>query len=395
MEERGVSLHCVAQGVGDIAMRKVSSVILFCVFLVFSHAFAGEQPLEIKGIYYGSHMFGSKRIISAMEGLLDTTEINTVIIDKKDDHGKEFTGSEFKRFTQSLIDHRAFIMCRVVLLRDATYAEGAGKKFALKSKAKPENNWKDRKGFMYLDPVFEEVVDYYIGVTLRAIEHGCPFINFDYVRLPSPRDGNTRDTKYPPLPFPPEKYKQEFKVQAKIKRDVVKTFVERLVLGIRTKYPDVPLAASIFGYACYGSEPDVGQYLDDFVSRGLIIACMAYPSHYSCNDEAPDPNKIPEVIYRKTILKGRAYLAERGLSATFIPWIQGFDYPNINGCGLEELNGKMVGRPGKPGDKTLYASDPKHFRKQITALNKDGIYSWLVWPSVMAFENKNLYLKKP
>ncbi len=347
----------------------------FFLSLFFVSSVCAEE--HIKGIWYGSHVFGNKRIIRAAQELLRTTEINTIVIDKKDDHGAEIIGQRFQKLAQPFTSHGARIVCRIVTLKDNVWARKEGVRFSLVSKANPKNLWRDYKGNTYLDPLYEEVVEYHAQVSLRAIEDGCEMLNYDYIRLPSARDGKTSDTKYALAP----KGSSKDVVAANMaeKRRVMQFFTRRLISKVRNAYPHVSLAVSIFGYACYGREPGIGQYLEDFAELDIVISCMAYPSHYSCNDGAPDPNTIPYEIYKKTHEKARAYLAGFGLQATFIPWVQGFDFRNINGCG---------------GKKTFYVSNPPHFRKQIQACNDLGIQSWFVWPSKDAFLRKDLYLSK-
>lgn len=356
----------------------ISFVVIFCVlFPLKAHAENFDAGEPIKGMYYGAHMFGAPSIVNALEKLLQETEINAVIIDKKDDWGTERTGERFQKLVRPFKARGAHIVCRIVTLKDSIWARAGGYEFAVKSKASPGTLWRDRKGNAYLDPLYEEVADYNIQVSLRAIEDGCEMLNYDYIRLPSPRDGNTSDTKYPPprKGSSTEQWAENFAE----KRRVMQLFSRRLVAGVREAYPQVPLAVSIFGYACYGREPYVGQYLEDFAGLGFTISCMAYPSHYACGDEAPDPSAVPYKIYYKTHSKARAYLAQYGLEATFMPWLQGYDYGNIHGCG---------------GRRTKYANDPPHFRKQIQACNDLGIQSWFVWPSRAAFFRKDLYLPK-
>ena len=352
--------------------------MLWSIFFVLSATPRAHAQTPLRGMYYGSNMFGSARIIGALEELLRITEINAVIIDKKDDHGMEIAGERFSKLVRPFKDRGAHIVCRVVTLKDNTWLRGKGSAFALYSRSRPGTVWHDYKGNSYLDPASEEVAAHHVEVTLRAFADGCEMINYDYIRLPSARDGNVSDTKYP-LPSKGSSKEARAANMAE-KRRVMQLFTKRLVAGVREVEPTASLAVSIFGYACYGREPYVGQYLEDFAGLGFIISCMAYPSHYSCGDGAPDPNTIPYETYHKTHRKARAYLAEHGIAGVFMPWLQGFDYHNINRCG--------------GGKRTRYATDPPHFRKQIQACADLGIDSWFVWPSRAAFHEKGLFLPK-
>ncbi len=371
-------------------MMRFVCLVLFFIF-VFPNFLYAKEPM--KGIWYGSHVFGNARIIKAAQELLQYTELNTIVIDYKDDHGTVLNGERFRALAKPFKMYGARIICRVVTLKDNVWARTKGRAYALKSKTDSENLWRDYKGNTYLDPSYREVADYHAQISIRAIQDGCEMLNYDYIRLPSGRDGRTSDTRYgiPPKGSPRKKIDDDLYE----KRRVMQAFVNGFVADVRQVYPHTPLAVSIFGYACYGREPHIGQYLDDFARHGLVISCMAYPSHYSCNDGAPDPNTIPYEIYLKTHQKARVYLRQLGLDAVFMPWLQGFDFHNINGCGLGvSAKGNVVGISGKRGRRALYASNPINFRKQIAACNELGIHSWLIWPSKAAFENRSLYLSK-
>src|SRR3989338_1429604 len=383
------------EGGARLMKVKISAVVAAAFITLFGGAAAlANEP--VRGVYYGSNKFGDSGRIANLVELLKKTEINTIVIDKKDDNGIEVSRDYFKKLIAPFRASGAGIMCRIVALKDNVYAKsknGAG--LTLKSMSRQGRAWTDRRGSKYLDPALEGTSDYIIEVSLRAIRDGCDSLNFDYIRLPSPRDGNTRDTKYPPAP---KKRAGDPSHERNVeKRRVMNLFLGRMVTGIRKEYPDVPLAASVFGYACYGFEPGVGQYLDDFALYGFIISCMAYPTHYSCNDEAPDPSYVPYVIYRKTTMKARAYLNAKGFANTeFIMWLQGFNLPNINGCGLgKNKEGKTIGIKGKKGAIVEYEKDPKRFREQIRPLNDLGMDSWIVWHPSARYAPNLFKPKKP
>ncbi|OHA03144.1 MAG: hypothetical protein A3C16_01715 [Candidatus Sungbacteria bacterium RIFCSPHIGHO2_02_FULL_51_29] len=367
-----------------MSMRTMIAAILGVgAFLVCARFASADEPT--RGVYYGSNVFGRQTTTANITGLLRDTEVNTVIVDKKDDDGREIAGERFQTITEPFRKEGARIMCRIVTLKDNAYAKKEpGSALALKSISHPDRIWTDNKGNAYLDPALEGSAEYISDVSIRAIRDGCDSLNFDYIRLPSGVDGAMKDTKYSSL-----------LADHAAKRRVMQLFLSRMVTAIRKEYPRVPLAASVFGYACYGFEPGVGQYLDDFAALGFSISCMAYPTHYDCNDEAPDPSTAPYKIYHKTGRLAKKYLAEKGYPhAEFIMWLQGFNLMNINGCGLgTDKNGKTIGIRGKKSPIVDYDHDPVRFREQGRALDGIGIHSWLVWHPGARYQ-RNLFRPK-
>jgi len=138
---------------------------------------------------------------------------------------------------------------------------------------------------------------------------------------------------------------------------------------------------------------------EDFERRGFKTYGMFYASHYSCNEFGiPDPNTDPFTVIVRSVTEQLRHLRKNGVSPTVrvTAWIQGFDYPNIYGCGLDG-NGKGI--KGKKGIRTAYVSDPENFRRQIQALKtiissiefKDMLLteSWIVWHPAADYRKEN------
>lgn len=380
------------------------------LFFIFSGKVYAETS-QIQALYIGSNAIGAQKVIQNAVELLKHYELNAVVVDKKDDRGIEFTGEKFQKIIAPFRAVSAIIICRIVVFRDNTYAH-AHPATALKSrknskdKESPGELWTNKKGFdkktkhhrgdHFLDPAMEEASEHIIQVSLRAIDDGCRRLNFDYIRFPG--DGDLKDIVYPSGEW-----------TRSHKCEVMRGFLRKLVATIRARTHQAHLSADVFGYAALRGDPGIGQCLENFAELGIDTYAMAYPSHYDCNElGAPDPNKIPYAIYLNTLTNQLRYLKNHGAtSLKTLPWLQGFDYPNINGCGLvqDPKTGKMIGQKKKPGDWTKYATGRDNFREQIRAVN-DVFNSpefesmmnesgWIVWNPGGVYPTDNFEPKQP
>lgn len=362
-------------------MKSRVFAFLLCVILLSAASALAAEP--VKALYVGSNTIEVPSKIKQITELLRNYEVNAVVADKKDDNGFEFSGARFRKMIQPFRAANAFIICRIVVFKDNIYSRMHPDLY-IKSR---ENGgiWKNYSGAQSLDPAEPRVLQYILEVSLRAAADGCGELNYDYIRFPS--DGNLKDMVYP-----------SGEQTGRHKRETMRKFLHDLAAGIRAQYPNIPLSADVFGYAAFGREPGIGQYIEDFAAEGFGIYAMAYPSHYMCNEfGAADPNKIPYTVYAETLAHQLRYLKKHGYTKVNIrPWLQGFNYNggrNIYGCKavLDKKTKKIVGQRGKVGERTDYETDTARFREQIRALNdvrareefKDMNIpeSWIVWHS--------------
>jgi len=352
-------------------------------------AIAGDaSPAEpIRGLYVGKNAIDIRERAENAAFLIRNYEPNTVVVDKKDDRGIELTGEKFRIKTALFRLSGAYIICRIVTFKDTTYAARKPELY-VRSRKNPTLLWKTSREETeyFLDPSLEGTFAYIRDVTVRAINDGCDELNYDYIRFPS--DGNMKDLLYPSGEEMPRK-----------KREVMNRFLERLAAAIRARSPERAYSADLFGYAAMGRNPGIGQFPEDFERHGFKTYGMFYPSHYMCNEFGiPDPNTNPYVVVAESLTAQIRYLMRNNIppNGWVTAWIQGFDYPNIYGCGLDE-NGKGI--KGEKGIRTAYANDTKNFRDQIRALRvaisspefKDMRLkeSWIVWHPSADYRKEN------
>ncbi|MDQ0169742.1 putative glycoside hydrolase [Paenibacillus tundrae] len=281
-----------------------------------------DAPI-VKGIYVTAYSAGGARMKELLE-LIDNSELNSMVIDIKDDLGyityptenktllEMGTSQPFIRDIDALMKrlqkHDVYPIARVVVFKDTILAE---KNPELSFKNKDGSVWANSKGDSFVNPYSKEVWDYNVAIAKEAAKLGFKEIQFDYVRFPEGFENRADTLKYTKTD--------------KSRVDIVAEFVqyarkELAPLGVR-------VSVDIFGYAA--SVPAAEGIGQDFVkiSENVdVISPMVYPSHYSTGwYGVKDPDKDPY-----TTIKGSMEDTHKKLDPTeelkpiIRPWIQDF-----------------------------------------------------------------------
>lgn len=277
----------------------------------------------IKGIYVTAHSAGGSRMDSLLK-LLDETELNSMVIDIKDDNGyityptttpelleigtaKKFIGNIEQLMTR-LKTHDIYPIARIVVFKDTVLAV----KRPELSFLKPDGTiWKNGRGESFVNPYSQEVWDYNIALAKEAVKLGFKEIQFDYVRFPEGFE-NRADT----LTF----NKTELS-----RVDAVAGFVK--YAREQLEQYGVRVSVDIFGYAA--SVPAAEGIGQDFVKISNdvhVISPMIYPSHYSAGwFNLKTPDRSPYETIKGAIEDTHNKLKESGeLKPIIRPWIQDF-----------------------------------------------------------------------
>src|SRR3989344_9326066 len=217
-----------------------------------------NTPEEVKALYMTSWVAGNVKL---RKDLIDTTELNALVIDVKDYTGKiSFSVSntpalnsfgsaenripEIERFIGMLHDKGIYVIGRISVFQDS-YLVKTHPEYAVKTKSGAV--WKDRKGVSWLDAGAKPVWDYIIKIADKAYDVGFDEINFDYIRFPS--DGNMNDIYYP--------YSN-----GKNKSRVLKDFFAYIDKYFHEK--NIPISADLFGMTTSNTDDlGIGQILED------------------------------------------------------------------------------------------------------------------------------------
>ncbi len=300
-----------------------------------------EPPRPIKALYMTNWSASSKAKTEYIFNLLETTELNAVVLDIKDYTGvvgyepdvaavREY-GAYEKRIPKinALIkrfhDAGVFVIGRIAVFQDMALVK-ARPELAVQS-ASSGRAWSDRKGVHWLDTAATPVWDYNLDIARDALARGFDEINFDYIRFPT--DGDLEDIRYP-----------YYKPELATKRQVVRQFFDHL----RNQLPTAKISADIFGEAVVNTNPTtIGQYLEDTFEAFDVVAPMIYPSHYHKNfigliNSAAEPYPVIRYSMDRAFERFAAHrdqlLREQAGSETpllpalseFRPWIQDFNY---------------------------------------------------------------------
>ena len=155
-----------------------------------------KGTLPVRGLYV--FRFGANpRRLKHLIGIADSTEINALIIDVKDEFGLNFdssdpmvkknAGTQVKAHNLgALVDtiraHGILPVARIVVFKDSVTARNNPNHTIRKADGTP---WHDKKGQTWVNPYANAIWEYNFRVAEEAIKMGFGEIQFDYIRSPS------------------------------------------------------------------------------------------------------------------------------------------------------------------------------------------------------------------
>jgi hypothetical protein len=318
-----------------------------------------KTPEAVKGIYMSACVAGTPSWRESLKKLIETTELNTVMIDIKDYSGTisfidptlqdgDVTGcrvKDLKEFIASLHESNIYVIGRVTVFQDPYYAK-KHPELAVKSKS-TGGIWKDRKGLPFIDVGAKPYWDHVIEISKKSYELGFDEINFDYIRYPS--DGNMKDANY------------TWTVGSSTKADMVESFFS--YLHKKLQGTGIITSADLFGLTTVAFDDlGIGQVLVRALPYFDYVMPMVYPSHFAPgSNNISKPAEHPYEIIKYSMASGVAREQEWNIAsgrATTTPsklrtWIQDFDLGATYG--------------------------PAEVRAQMQATYDVGLSSWILW----------------
>lgn len=316
-------------------------------------------PVEVKGIYVTSKAIRNKS--EELIKIADTTEINAIVIDVKDDNGRitfemdSPLAKEIGALTDSILDMEDFIrqlkekdiypIARIVAFKDPNLAE---QKHELAIKNKDGSLYRDNGGECWINPYEKEVWDYLIEVSTKAAEIGFMEIQFDYIRFSTGKGMSEVD--FGPLSA------------EKSKEDIIIEFTKYAYESLKPL--GVFVSADVYG-TIISSSIDAGLVGQNYVemSKYLDYICpMIYPSHFGKGNYGVEyPDLEPLVIVRKVLHASKTNLEQippGEHKAIVRPWLQDFTATWITPH--QEYGGDQL-------------------REQIDGVYAAGYKEWLLW----------------
>lgn len=316
-----------------------------------------EAP-KVKGIYVTAYSAGGERMEKLLT-LLDQTELNSMVIDIKDDAGyityktdntelqqmgnpQNFIG-DVNKLMERLKKHDVYPIARIVVFKDSILAKNNPQLSFMNADG---SVWKNKGGDSFVNPYNEDVWKYNVDIAKEAVKLGFKEIQFDYVRFPEGFEKRADTLKYTKTDSSRVEIISAFVKYAK---------AELAPLGVR-------VSVDIFGYAASAPATGIGQ---DFVkiSKNVdVISPMVYPSHYSTGwFGVKEPDLDPYATIKGSMVDTHKKLDPLGSYKPIIrPWIQDFTASWL-GSGHYVKYGKQ------------------QVEDQIRALKDENVEEFLLW----------------
>jgi hypothetical protein len=320
---------------------------------------AAKAPAQIRGIYLNAYAAGSRKRLSTLLRMADSTEINTFVIDVKDEKGMryrtqlplqkqiggEVTMSDLKAVVDSVHAHSVWTVARIVVFKDP-----------LLSKAKPDWSirmagdalWHDKQGNTWVSAWDPNVWEFNIAIAEEVLRAGFDEVQFDYVRFPEP---------FPSLP-------------AQVHPNAKGDRTDAIVAFLNKARPRVHALGGVLSADLFGLSPDdpkdvqIGQQWEPILAAADHVLPMTYPSHYLPTHlkGVPRPNQMPyETVFQSVgigIVRAQR-LREAGVpTARIIPWLQAFSAPWVT---------------------RNYPYGPEQASAQMRAVYDVGLEDWIFW----------------
>lgn len=340
-------------------------------------ALPGREAVKVRGIYISGPMAGSTELFQNILDSAAGTEINTVVIDFKDDQGRitcpvdSPVASEIgacrpyvqdmKGLVASLKERGLYVIARVVAFRDPWLAE---KKPEWSLHLADGSLYRNRQGMAWVDPYRKEVWDYLVEVGTEAKEAGFDEVQFDYIRFST--EGTMRDVVF-----------DEAVTGGRSKTDVITEFVKYAYENLASQ--GLFVSADVFG-TIIGSDIDaqaVGQVYTEMAKHLDYICPMIYPSHYGPGNfglEHPDTmpyETVLEALKKSQMVMDQAAEADGHVSSQAIvrPWLQDFTASYL-------------------GEGNYIPYGYNEVQRQIQAVKDAGYDEWMLWSAANRYHFK-------
>ncbi len=323
-----------------------------------------QYPDAVRGIYVTGHSAGGSKF-SQLIKLIENSDLNSMVIDIKDDHGyltyKPEQGSIYSQIGKNYIqdptklinnleEKGIYPIARVVVFKDSVLAN---KRPDLSFKD-GKKVWTNRRGESFVNPFVKEVWDYNVGVAIEAAKMGFQEIQFDYVRFPEGFEKKDKSLAYQLGDYDIAKLNNTQK-----RVEAVSDFVEYAKKQLEPY--NVKVSVDIFGYtATLPEAPGIGQNFMRISENVDVISSMIYPSHWTSYFGIAIPDLEP---YR--VISEYAKLENNKLKA--------LENPPVSRPWIQDFTASWLGR----GNYKVYGKS--EVEAQIKALNDQGIKEFLIW----------------
>ena len=291
--------------------------------------------------------------MASLIALADSTEINALVIDVKDEFGLNYKSSDslvarnagragsipdITALLDTLKAHGILPIARIVVFKDSVTARVNPDWTIRKSDG---TAWRDKEGLAWVNPHNRNLWEYNIRVAEEAVRLGFAEIQWDYIRFPEP---------YKTLP------QQVFPgADGRTKPEALSAFLTEA--RVRLTKLGVASTADIFGLVTtVNGTLEIGQKWEVLASTTDVLLPMVYPSHYPKGAFGVDrPNAEPYKVVYSAIKRAHDRNIALGISGESVrPWLQAF----------------TLGQP---------AYGAEHVVAQKNAVYDAGFDGWILW----------------
>jgi hypothetical protein len=288
--------------------------------------------------------------------LADSTEINTFVIDVKDDTGfltyRSTVATAIEIGANNMIrarnvrerlavleEHGIHPVARIVVAKDPLLAKHKSN-WAIHDME--GGLWRDRQGTAWVDAYRDSVWLYAAQIAEEAVMIGFSEIQLDYVRFPDEPQHLLDRAIFPA------------RLNGESRRRAVRRNLS--VVGDRVRALGVPFTIDVFGLTTSAlGDMGIGQVWEDVIAVADVVLPMVYPSHYYRGAYGyRRPNSEPYAIVRQALEDGIRRLANVPQAGNIRPYLQSF----------------TLGRPRYTASEV---------RAQIEAVHDLGLTDWVLW----------------
>lgn len=316
--------------------------------------------VKVKAMYLTGWTVGSMSKVNHYIELAKNTEINSYVIDIKDDDG--YVGYESSipevrqlgawqkkydadKVIKAFHDNNVHLIGRLVCFKDPILSSKKPELAVLNASG---GLWRDNHKLSWINPYNRDSWPYLISIAKEASEKGFDEIQFDYVRFPN--DGKKKNMNFGNV----DKQKHEI--------------INEFLAYAKKELPGIKLSADVFGIICESpaDTEGIGQYLELMGKDVDYLSPMVYPSHYAVGQivnkvRFAKPDFDPYGVVYNSLVKAKDRIAKtEGNKAKMRPYIQDFTATWL-GKGYYQTYG------------------PQQVREQIKAVYDAGYEEWILW----------------
>lgn len=327
----------------------------------------------VKGIYLSADGATNPELLQENIALIDETNLNSVVLDVKDDYGNitmdlpsesdvlsnnETNAIDNERMMQTFEDKQIYPIARITTFKDTNLATADSSRTFLTESGEV---WTNDGGDAFLNPYNKDNWAYLVEVAKSAARAGYKDIQFDYVRFPEGFEtfGET-------LTYDMGDYAEYGKASTEARQMVIADFLA--YAREELKPYDVDVSADIFGYVTdVVATPGIGQNYNMMAENVDVISSMIYPSHWGPGYFGLDyPDLYPYEVVQAYMEKENALNAELDDAPVSRPWLQDFTASYL-------------------ADGTYTEYGTAEVQEQIDAVIESGTNEYLLWDASNAY----------